>query len=78
MNITLRPARPADAEEMTRWFADEADLAQWARQDIDFPLTARRLYDCAGFLVERWYSIDSTSRPRPEWMKRQSAGAAVA
>ena len=56
MTITLRPARPADAEEMARWFADEADLAQWAGPDIDFPLTAAHL--------EMWNTERSADKPR--------------
>jgi RimJ/RimL family protein N-acetyltransferase len=56
MTINLRPARPADAEEMTRWFADEADLAQWAGPDIEFPLTAEHL--------EIWNSEPSAGKPR--------------
>jgi RimJ/RimL family protein N-acetyltransferase len=56
MNITLRPARPADAEEMRRWFVDEADLAQWAGPDIDFPLTAEHL--------AMWNAEQSAGKPR--------------
>lgn len=56
MSITLRPARPADAEEMARWFADEADLAQWAGPDIDFPLTPGHL--------SMWNDEASAGRPR--------------
>jgi len=56
MNITLRPARPADAEEMARWFADEADFAQWAGSDIDFPLTPEHL--------AMWNREASAGRPR--------------
>jgi RimJ/RimL family protein N-acetyltransferase len=40
MNITLRPARPADAEEMARWFTDLEDLARWGGPEVRFPLSA--------------------------------------
>ena len=43
MTITLRPARPADAEEMTRWFADPASLAEWGGPEARFPLTPDQL-----------------------------------
>ena len=39
MPISLRPARPDDAKEMARWFADLADLAAWGGPDVRFPLT---------------------------------------
>jgi RimJ/RimL family protein N-acetyltransferase len=56
MNISLRPARPADAEEMTRWFADAADLAQWAGPEIDFPLMPAHL--------ALWNDEASAGKPR--------------
>ncbi len=43
MDITLRPARPEDAEEMARWFADLADLASWGGPDVRYPLTPDQL-----------------------------------
>ncbi len=43
MDIVLRPARPEDAEEMARWFADLADLAAWGGPDVRFPLTRDQL-----------------------------------
>jgi RimJ/RimL family protein N-acetyltransferase len=49
MDITLRPARPEDAEEMARWFVDLTDLAQWGGPDVRFPLTSNQL---AGWIAE--------------------------
>lgn len=49
MDITLRPARPEDAEEMARWFVDLTDLAQWGGPDVRFPLTSDQL---AGWISE--------------------------
>lgn len=43
MDITLRPAQPADAEEMATWFADLTDLAMWGGPQVRFPLTADQL-----------------------------------
>jgi RimJ/RimL family protein N-acetyltransferase len=43
MDITLRPARPADADEMTRWFVDLTDLARWGGPDVRFPLTREQM-----------------------------------
>jgi RimJ/RimL family protein N-acetyltransferase len=43
MNITLRPARPADAEEMARWFTDLANLVEWGGPEVSFPLTADQM-----------------------------------
>jgi RimJ/RimL family protein N-acetyltransferase len=43
MDITLRPARPADAEEMARWFVDLTDLATWGGPEVRFPLTAEQM-----------------------------------
>ncbi len=56
MMIALRPARPDDAEEMTRWFADLASLAAWAGPDIRFPLTADHL--------AAWIAEGAEARPR--------------
>ena len=55
MNITLRPARPADAEEMARWFSDLDDLARWGGPEVRFPLTDDQL---AGWIAE-------SANPRP-------------
>ncbi len=49
MDITLRPARPEDAEEMARWFVDLTDLAQWGGPDVRFPLTQDQM---AGWIAE--------------------------
>ncbi len=43
MDITLRPARPADADEMTRWFVDLTDLATWGGPEVRFPLTVEQM-----------------------------------
>ena len=43
MDITLRPARPADADEMARWFVDLTDLATWGGPEVRFPLTAEQM-----------------------------------
>jgi RimJ/RimL family protein N-acetyltransferase len=43
MDITLRPARPADADEMATWFVDLTDLAIWGGPKVRFPLTADQL-----------------------------------
>jgi RimJ/RimL family protein N-acetyltransferase len=49
MDITLRPARPEDAEEMARWFVDLDELAQWGGPDVRFPLSVDQL---AGWIAE--------------------------
>jgi RimJ/RimL family protein N-acetyltransferase len=43
MDITLRPARPADADEMAPWFVDLTDLATWGGPEVRFPLTAEQM-----------------------------------
>ena len=43
MNVTLRPARPADADEMAKWFVDLTDLATWGGPEVRFPLTAEQM-----------------------------------
>ena len=43
MEITLRPARPADADEMARWFVDLTDLAIWGGPEVSFPLTREQM-----------------------------------
>ena len=43
MDISLRPARPADADDMAEWFADLADLATWGGPDVSFPLTREQM-----------------------------------
>ena len=43
MDITLRPARPADADDMAGWFADLADLARWGGPEVIFPLTREQI-----------------------------------
>lgn len=43
MDITLRPARPADADEMAPWFVDLTDLATWGGPQVSFPLTAEQM-----------------------------------
>ena len=43
MDITLRPARPADADEMAQWFVDLTDLATWGGPEVRFPLTAEQM-----------------------------------
>ncbi len=48
MDITLRPARPADADEMARWFVDLTDLAAWGGPQVRFPLTAEQLAQWIG------------------------------
>ncbi|HVY19188.1 MAG TPA: GNAT family protein [Bauldia sp.] len=49
MDITLRPARPEDAEEMVRWFQDLSELAQWGGPDVRFPLSVDQM---AGWIAE--------------------------
>jgi RimJ/RimL family protein N-acetyltransferase len=49
MDITLRPARPEDAEEMARWFVDLTELAEWGGPDVRFPLSLDQL---AGWIAE--------------------------
>jgi RimJ/RimL family protein N-acetyltransferase len=56
MNITLRPARPADAEEMTRWFTDLVNLAEWGGPEVRFPLTNDQL--------AAWIAEGANERPR--------------
>jgi RimJ/RimL family protein N-acetyltransferase len=56
MTIALRPARPADADVMARWFPDAVELAQWAGSEAGFPLTRRH--------VETWIAERSAGRPR--------------
>ena len=68
MDITLRPARPADAEEMARWFVDLTDLATWGGPEVRFPLTADQM---ATWIAEGanptprlcFTSIDGADRP---------------
>jgi RimJ/RimL family protein N-acetyltransferase len=43
MDITLRPARPEDAEEMARWFQNLTELAQWGGPDVRFPLSVDQM-----------------------------------
>jgi RimJ/RimL family protein N-acetyltransferase len=56
MNIALRPARPDDAEEMARWFADLADLAYWGGPEVRFPLSEDQL--------SAWIAEGASERPR--------------
>ena len=56
MSITLRPARPADAEEMARWFVDLTDLAQWGGPEVRFPLTMDQL--------AAWIAEGANEKPR--------------
>ena len=56
MNIALRPARPADAEEMARWFADLASLTEWGGPEVRFPLTENQ--------VAAWIAEAANERPR--------------
>ncbi|MEX0853559.1 MAG: GNAT family protein [Bauldia sp.] len=56
MNINLRPARPADAEEMARWFVDLTELAQWGGPEVRFPLTDDQL--------AAWIGEGAKARPR--------------
>ncbi len=56
MDITLRPARPADADEMARWFVDLTDLATWGGPEIHFPLTADQ--------VAAWIAEGANPTPR--------------
>ncbi|CAN5384086.1 GNAT family protein [soil metagenome] len=56
MDIVLRPARPADAEEMTSWFADFAKLAEWGGPEVSFPLTPDQL--------AAWIAEGVNERPR--------------
>jgi RimJ/RimL family protein N-acetyltransferase len=56
MDINLRPARPEDAEEMARWFADLADLAAWGGPDVRFPLTNDQ--------VAAWIAEAANEQPR--------------
>ena len=56
MEIALRPARPDDAEEMARWFANLASLAEWGGPEIRFPLTDDQ--------VAAWIAEGSNERPR--------------
>jgi RimJ/RimL family protein N-acetyltransferase len=56
MRIALRPARPDDAEEMARWFADLASLAEWGGPEVRFPLTDDQ--------VAAWIEEGSNERPR--------------
>lgn len=68
MDITLRPARPADADEMAEWFADLADLARWGGPEVRFPLTAEQM---AAWIAEGanptprlcFTAIDAADRP---------------
>jgi RimJ/RimL family protein N-acetyltransferase len=68
MNITLRPARPEDADEMARWFVDLTELAQWGGPDVRFPLGRDQL---AAWIAERaqptprycFTSVDNDDRP---------------
>lgn len=56
MNITLRPARPEDAEAIARWFADLASLAEWGGPEVRFPLTRDQL--------AAWIAEAANERPR--------------
>ncbi len=56
MSIVLRPARPGDAEEMARWFADLASLAEWGGPEVRFPLTDDQ--------VAAWIAEAANERPR--------------
>jgi RimJ/RimL family protein N-acetyltransferase len=49
MDITLRPARPEDAREMSRWFVNLTELAQWGGPDVRFPLSEDQM---AGWIAE--------------------------
>jgi RimJ/RimL family protein N-acetyltransferase len=56
MAILLRPARPDDAEEMARWFADLTSLAEWGGPEVRFPLSEDQL--------AAWIAEGSHERPR--------------
>jgi RimJ/RimL family protein N-acetyltransferase len=56
MEIALRLARPDDVEEMARWFADLASLAEWGGPEVRFPLTADQL--------AAWIDEGANERPR--------------
>ncbi len=68
MDITLRPARPADADEMARWFVDLTDLANWGGPEVRFPLTAQQV---AAWIAEAanpmprlcFTAVDAADRP---------------
>ena len=68
MNVTLRPARPADADEMAKWFVDLTDLATWGGPEVRFPLTAEQM---AAWIAEGanptprlcFTAIDADDRP---------------
>ena len=49
MDIILRPARPEDAKEMTRWFVNLTELAQWGGPNVRFPLSEDQM---AGWIAE--------------------------
>jgi len=49
MDISLRPARPEDAEEMARWFVNLTELAQWGGPNVRFPLSEDQM---AGWIAE--------------------------
>ncbi len=56
MDITLRPARPADADEMARWFVNLTDLAAWGGPEVSFPLTTEQM--------AAWIAEDANPTPR--------------
>jgi RimJ/RimL family protein N-acetyltransferase len=68
MDITLRPARPADADEMAQWFVDLTDLARWGGPQVSFPLTREQV---AAWIAERgnptprlcFTAVDAADRP---------------
>ncbi len=68
MDITLRPARAADADEMAGWFADLTDLATWGGPEVRFPLTVGQM---AAWIAEGanptprlcFTAIDADDRP---------------
>jgi len=83
MRLTLRPARPADAEEMAPWFADAVELTRWGGPKVRFPLTADQL---AGWIAEAaapsprtcYAAVDNTDRPigHVQLLHEPSVGAA--
>lgn len=56
MDIILRPARPADAEEMAGWFVDLTDLARCGGPEVHFPLTAEQM--------AAWIAEEANPTPR--------------
>jgi RimJ/RimL family protein N-acetyltransferase len=64
MTCALRPSRQADAVEMARWFADQAEPAQWGSAETRFPLAAEQIVQGnRGRRHPRYTAVDADYTP---------------